>query len=84
MSELANRITEMAGWLGTMEGLFRVTNEISILNERLAGARAKLPRDEMMDIHHALTFLGNAISEMSRVSRGTLEQAGVKGLDHVG
>ena len=84
MSALANRISELARWLGTMEGLDRVNGEIRTLNERLADHRLKPSHEEMVDIHDALAFLGKAISEMSRVARGMLASAGIGGIDHVG
>jgi len=84
MSALANRISQLAGWLGTMEGLEHVNGEIRTLNARLADHRIELSREEVLDLHAALAFLGNAISEMSWVARVMLESAGVRGIDHVG
>ncbi len=84
MSELANRISELAGRLGTTEGLGHVNDEIRTLNERLADHHVELSCDEVLDLHAALAFLGKAISEMSRVARAMLETAGIRGLDHVG
>jgi hypothetical protein len=84
MSALANRISELAGLLGTVEGLGQVNDEIRTLNERLAQHDLELSRDEVLDLHAALAFLGTAISGMNRVARGMLERAGVRGIDYVG
>ena len=84
MSELANQIMGLAGRLGTLSGLKCVDEEIRILNERLLDPHIELSRDEIVELQAGLAFLGSAISEMTRVTRGMLEQAGVKGLEHVG
>lgn len=84
MSALAKRISELVGSLGTIEGLERVTDEIGILNQRPADHRTELSRAEVLDLQAALGVLRTALSEMSRVARGMLENAGVRGIDHVG
>lgn len=84
MSALSNRIFELASRLGTIEGLAQVNQEILSLNERLADPRFELSREETLEIHDRLAFLGNAISEMSRAARGMLASAGVRGIDNVG
>ncbi len=84
MSALGKRISELAGRLGTIEGLEQVEQEIRALNQRLLHADLDLSRGETLEIHDALAFLGNAISEMSRVAKRMLESAGVRGIEHVG
>jgi len=84
MSALGKRISELAGRLGTIEGLEQVDREIRTLNQRLLDPVLDLSRVETMEVHDALAFLGSAISEMSRVAKRILESAGVRGIDNVG
>ncbi len=84
MSALGKRISELAGRLGTIEGLEQVGYEIRTLNQRLLDPDLDLSRGETLEIHHALAFLGNAISEINQVTKKILESAGVGSIDNVG
>ncbi len=84
MSALGKRISELAGRLGTTEGLEQVDYEIRTLNQRLLDTHLDLSRGETVEIHDALAFLGYAISEMSQVTKKILEGAGIRRIDNVG
>jgi hypothetical protein len=84
MLTLGKRISELAGRLGTIEGLQQVDQEIRTLNQRLLDPDLDLSRGETMELQRALAFLGNSISKMTRVAKSMLETAGARGIDNVG
>lgn len=82
MLNSAETIAELAGSLGTTNGLQQVNLKIDLLNARLADRDSPFSREQLTSMSAALAALSGAIVEMSRVARAMLAEAGVIA-DHV-
>ena len=80
----AEKIAELAGSLGTLEGLIRVSTEMESLRLHLAASSETLSRNELVRMLCALDTLSAAILSMGRVTRDLLGQAGSGAVDCVG
>jgi hypothetical protein len=70
----AETIAELAGCLGTAEGLKRVTREIGELCERLSARPLECDREELVEINQAISALSAGMFEMDRVVRARIRQ----------
>jgi hypothetical protein len=80
----ADQIAELAGSLGTPEGLIKVSTEMESLRLQLAVTSEILSRNQLARMLCALDTLNTAILSMGRVTRELLGQAGSGAVDCVG
>jgi len=73
-SRPAETIAELAGCLGTAEGLKRVTREISELCQRLSAKPLEFDREEIVEIDRAIRALSAGMFEMDRAVRDRVRQ----------
>lgn len=75
----AETIAELAGCLGTAEGLKRVTREIGELCERLSAKPLEFNREDLLDISRAISALSAGMFVMDRVVRARIRQLSGEG-----
>jgi hypothetical protein len=80
----AEQISELAGLLGSAEGLARVNAAMASLSQHLMDSKEVFSRDELAQVMAALDYLSGAIICMDRVTRELLGQAGAGAVDCVG
>lgn len=80
----AEQIAELAGALGTAEGLARVNAAMQSLSRNLRESKEAFSRAELTRMIGALDCLSAAILSMDRVTRELLGQAGRGAVDCVG
>lgn len=80
----AVRVAELAGSLGTAEGLARVNAEVESLCHHLTDSKEVFSRDELAQMIGALDSLSAAILSMDRVARELLGQTSAGAVDCVG
>jgi hypothetical protein len=71
----AEEVAELAGSLGTVEGLARVNREIASVSHQLRDSKQAFSRDELAQMIRALNSLSAAILSMDRVTRELLGQS---------
>jgi len=67
-------VAELAGSLGTAEGLRRITREIGQLCESLSARPLEFSREELVEIDRAITALSAGMFEMDRAVRTRIRQ----------
>jgi hypothetical protein len=80
----AEQVAGMAGSLGTVAGLARVSAEIESLSRKLIDGVEVLSRDELAQMNGALHSLNSAILSMDCAVRGLLGHADARVVDCVG
>ena len=78
------RIAELAGALGTVEGLAHLNAEIESLTDHLMDPTETFSRAELAQTLHALDSLSAAIFAMDRVVREMIARSGAGSVDCVG
>ncbi len=78
------QVVELAGSLGTAEGLAQVNAEMESLRQHLMDSNEVLSRNQLDNLIGALDFLSAAILSMDRVTREMLGRAGAGEIDCVG